>query len=110
MSEAAQTSRINIRVLFFGSARDVVSENPLEISLDSPATVATAFESLAGRFPDLKRFGRALLFAVNQEYATRDDELKDNDEMAVFPPVSGGAQIQDRTNPWKTMDTEDARS
>ena len=91
MSESAQAKRIRVRVLFFGSARDVVSENPMEISLDSPATVASAFEHLASRFPDLKRFGRSLLFAVNQEYAKRDNKLEDNDEMAVFPPVSGGA-------------------
>jgi molybdopterin synthase catalytic subunit len=32
-----------------------------------------------------------LLFAVNQEYATPDTQLKENDELAVFPPVSGGS-------------------
>jgi molybdopterin synthase catalytic subunit len=31
------------------------------------------------------------LFAVNQEYATPDTLLKENDELAVFPPVSGGS-------------------
>ncbi len=91
MSEARQTKQVRVRVLFFGSARDVVSENPLEISLDCAATVGSAFETLVIRFPDLKRFGRSLLFAVNQEYATRDNELHEGDEMAIFPPVSGGA-------------------
>jgi molybdopterin synthase catalytic subunit len=32
-----------------------------------------------------------LLYAVNQEYATRDTELADGDEVALIPPVSGGA-------------------
>jgi molybdopterin synthase catalytic subunit len=32
-----------------------------------------------------------LLFAVNQEYATPDTQLQENDELAVFPPVSGGS-------------------
>jgi MoaE-MoaD fusion protein len=84
-------NQISIRVLFFGAARDVVDTNPLDISLDAPATVGSAFRHLAGRFAQLEQFGRSLLFAVNHEYATPDTQLKENDELAVFPPVSGGA-------------------
>jgi molybdopterin synthase catalytic subunit len=85
------TDAVKVRVLFFGAARDVVDQNPLEISLAAPATVATAFQSLVAKFAELERFGRSLLFAVNQEYATPDTMLKENDELAVFPPVSGGS-------------------
>jgi len=81
---------ITIRVLFFGAARDVVGENSLSLEIDTPATVSLAFQRLIERFPGLERFGRSLLFAVNQEYATLDTDLKDNDELAIFPPVSGG--------------------
>src|SRR5215510_16291274 len=83
---------MNIRVLFFGAARDAVEANQLEIVVEEPATVASAFQSLKERFSKLERFGRSLLFAVNQEYATQDTQLKENDELAVFPPVSGGSQ------------------
>src|SRR5215207_1125245 len=82
---------VKIRVLFFGAARDAVNANTLEISLAAPATVSTAFRNLVDRFSGLERFGRSLLFAVNQEYATPDTVLKENDELAVFPPVSGGS-------------------
>jgi len=82
---------VKISVLFFGAARDVVDTNPLEISLDAPATVSSAFQKLSQRYSELERFGRSLLFAVNQEYATPDTLLKENDELAVFPPVSGGS-------------------
>jgi molybdopterin synthase catalytic subunit len=82
---------VKIRVLFFGAARDAVGSNPVEISLDAPATVQSAYQSLVERFSGLERFGRSLLFAVNQEYATRETLLEENDELAVFPPVSGGA-------------------
>ena len=85
------SERVSIRVLFFGAARDVVEANTLEISLDGPATVGTAFRHLVERFAHLERFGRSLLFAVNEEYATQDTPLKENDELAVFPPVSGGS-------------------
>ena len=85
------TNAVNIRVLFFGAARDAVEANQLDLALEAPATVASAFQSLKTRFSMLERFGRSLLFAVNQEYATPDTELKENDELAVFPPVSGGS-------------------
>lgn len=83
--------QVSIRVLFFGAARDVVDANQLDLLLDAPATVSSAFQNLVGRFAPLERFGRSLLFAVNQEYATPDTLLKENDELAVFPPVSGGS-------------------
>lgn len=82
---------VKIRVLFFGAARDAVDTNPLEISLDAPATVSSAFRKLSHRYSQLERFGRSLLFAVNQEYATPETLLQDDDELAVFPPVSGGS-------------------
>jgi len=84
------TDVVNIRVLFFGAARDAVEANQLDLALEAPATVSSAFQSLKSRFSTLERFGRSLLFAVNQEYATPDTQLKENDELAVFPPVSGG--------------------
>jgi len=82
---------MKIRVLFFGAARDAVEANQMDLALDEPATVSSAFQSLKTRFSKLERFGRSLLFAVNQEYATPDTQLKENDELAVFPPVSGGS-------------------
>ena len=53
--------------------------------------LAAPFRVWSTRFSQLERFGRSLLFAVNQEYATPDTLLKENDELAVFPPVSGGS-------------------
>jgi molybdopterin converting factor subunit 1 len=85
------TGQVNVRVLFFGAARDVVNENPMMLSVAAPATVSRAFHQLVQEFRTLERFGRSLLFAVNQEYATPETELKENDELAIFPPVSGGS-------------------
>ena len=76
---------ITIRVLFFGAARDVVDQNPLSLSLDGAPTVSQVFQQLVEKYRGLERFGRSLLFAVIQ-----DRVLQDNDELAIFPPVSGG--------------------
>ena len=83
--------QVKIRVLFFGAARDAVDASSMELSLDAPATVSSAFRKLAQKFSELERFGRSLLFAVNQEYATPETRLQENDELAMFPPVSGGS-------------------
>lgn len=87
-----QLRTITIHILFFGAAREVVDKNPLLLSLplNEPPNVASAFQQLVQKFSGLERFGRSLLFAVNQEYATPETELRDNDELAIFPPVSGG--------------------
>ena len=82
---------MKIRVLFFGAARDVVDQNPVSLTLEERATISQCFQKLVESYPDLERFGRSLLFAVNQEYATLDTDLKENDELAIFPPVSGGS-------------------
>jgi MoaE-MoaD fusion protein len=82
-------NEINVTVLFFGAARDIVGETEMKLSLHA-TNAATALAELLEKFPELRRFGRSLLFAVNQEYAQPDREIKDGDELAVFPPVSGG--------------------
>ena len=85
-------NEIVVKVLFFGAARDAVGNAEVDFVLKSTSTAATAFDEVLEKYPDLRRFGRSLLFAVNQEYAAADCEVHDGDELAVFPPVSGGAQ------------------
>jgi len=47
---------------------------------------------IISKYPDLKKHldQEILRFAVNQEYVVENIDLKKNDEIAVFPPVSGG--------------------
>lgn len=83
--------QIKVRVLFFGAARDAAGHSEVELSLHAPTDAANAFEQVLSTYPELRRFGRSLLFAVNQEYAPKDREVHDGDELALFPPVSGGS-------------------
>jgi molybdopterin converting factor subunit 1 len=84
--------RISVRVLFFGAAREAAGCDEVELEVSAPATAASAFEEILARYPELGRFNRSLLFAVNQEYARGNREVRAGDELALFPPVSGGAQ------------------
>jgi molybdopterin synthase catalytic subunit len=82
---------MRVKILFFGAARDAVGHGEVEFVLTGTPTAASAFAQVLEGFPDLRRFGRSLLFAVNQEYAAADREVNEGDELAVFPPVSGGS-------------------
>ena len=88
-SHSAQ--HLRVRVLFFGAARDAVGQPEVELELDRDGNSATALAQLIDKYPNLGRFGRSLLVAVNQEYARGETPLKNGDELAVFPPVSGGS-------------------
>ncbi len=59
---------------------------------EAPPTVGRLRESLAGRAPAIAELLRSghLLVAVNREYASAETLLRDGDEVALFPPVSGG--------------------
>src|SRR5439155_17421685 len=83
-------SRIHVHVLFFGAARDAAGAEEIDIELKSPATEGTARKEILSAYPELQRFGKSLLFAVNQEYAEPNREIRNGDELAIFPPVSGG--------------------
>jgi molybdopterin synthase catalytic subunit len=82
---------IKVNVLFFGAARDATGAAEAQLTLNAPHDSLSALEQVLSTYPDLRRFGNSLLLAVNQEYASANREISDGDELAVFPPVSGGA-------------------
>ena len=80
--------RVHVR-LFAVMAQDA-GTGRLDLGLDNNAGLATLREELQRRFPKL-RWPKGTMWAVNQEYAMSEREpLKEGDEVAIIPPVSGG--------------------
>jgi len=81
---------MNVRVVLFAKPRELVGQPNLELALPAGATAADAWSQLSSRY-DLGPLPRSFRCAVNSEYAGWNDPLKEGDELAVIPPVSGGA-------------------
>ena len=86
------TSKMKIKVLFFASARELVGDSMTELDVDSPTTTAAVVDLLCERFPKLSLIRTTIAIAVNRIYTKLSEpvELKDGDEVAFLPPISGG--------------------
>jgi molybdopterin synthase catalytic subunit/molybdopterin converting factor small subunit len=82
---------VQIRVLFFGVLKEIVGRADEAATLNEGATVRELFELYQERFPILTHHCASMLFSRNREFAGPDDVLRDGDEVAFLPPVSGGA-------------------
>ncbi len=80
---------MNVDVLFFGQCREIVGAGRAAVEVATP-TAAGVVEAVRGRFPGLGALDGKLLIAVNEDYAKPDDAVRPGDEVAIFPPVSGG--------------------
>ena len=80
---------MKIRTLFFGIAKDIVGHSSKIIELKKKTTIGQFQVYLTEEYNDLKGVNN-FAFAVNEEYATSDHQINENDTVAVIPPVSGG--------------------
>lgn len=83
---------MKISVRLFSILRERAGASELSLELPAGATVADALAELAGREGLGDALSRtAVAAAVNREYAERTSALSEGDELALVPPVSGGA-------------------
>ena len=97
---------MRIEILYFGVLRDLAGGAEETVELEEGATVGDLIETLRGRTSDAlrsnsagaeaecgldERLWRSLAVAVNREYASLGAVLREGDEIALLPPVSGGS-------------------
>lgn len=79
-----------ITVRLFARLREIAGAPELTVVVPERATVQDAWQSLAERFPALAAYAGTVSCAVNEDYARMNAALKNGDEVAFLPPVSGG--------------------
>lgn len=79
-----------IRVLYFGVLKDVFHVESESVDLPEGATAGAALRFLRERTSNEDAPWNSLAMAVNREYATVTTALREGDELALLPPVSGG--------------------
>lgn len=81
---------MTVRVLMFASLAQRMGARELALGLAEGATVADAMRELSSRTPSFAQVEPTIAAAVNMEYVPRTRPLRDGDELALIPPVSGG--------------------
>lgn len=80
---------MKIDLLLFGITKDIIGGNSYKIELPENATVGDLRASLTSEYPKLEKL-KSIMVAVNNEYSQDDQQIKETDEIALIPPVSGG--------------------
>jgi molybdopterin converting factor subunit 1 len=81
---------MSLHILFFASLADVTGMRETHVETAGFTDVHSVFEKFAKDFPALASYRASILCAVNSEFARPESRVHDGDEIAFFPPVSGG--------------------
>ena len=80
---------MTIKILLFGITTDLLKTSGLELEVSNNSSVADFKQILVDKYPVLENIN-SYAIAVNESYASDTDILKENDVVAIIPPVSGG--------------------
>ena len=77
---------MKIHVKYFASVRDLMGTESKDLDIDKSLSVYELWKDLTVKLNVTKD----VLIAVNHKYVDKDFKLNDGDEVAYFPPVTGG--------------------
>ena len=81
---------MRVRVKFFAYTREITGRKEMEIDVKETARLGDILDILVEKFPALERYRDEIKMAINHEYAPLETALRERDEVAILPPVSGG--------------------
>lgn len=82
---------MRVKVLFFGMLKDVVGRSEDQVEIPENGRLGGIFDHYAERFPRIREMAGSIVLAQNHEFADSSAVVKEGDEIAFLPPVSGGA-------------------
>ncbi len=82
---------MRVQVRLFAAYREIVGTGELTWTAESGTTLGGFVDTFLHRHPRLAPHRGSMLLAVNQAFADPSTVLQEGDEVALLPPVSGGA-------------------
>ncbi len=82
---------MHVTIRLFARLRELAGASDLTRELPEGSSAGDAWNALITEFPAMADYTRAISCAVNEDYARLTAALKDGDEVAFLPPVSGGS-------------------
>ena len=82
---------MDLNVRLFATLRDRAGQNSVRVHVSSPATVQDLVEAIEVAYPKLAPSLPTVLVAIDKNFAFPDTLIEEGSEVALFPPVSGGA-------------------
>jgi molybdopterin converting factor subunit 1 len=83
---------VHVTVRLFARLRELAGTSELRREVADGSTAMDVWNGLSEEFPPLAGYTRAISVAVNEEYARLSASVRDGDEVAFLPPVSGGSE------------------
>jgi len=81
---------MQVRVLYLGMLKEMAGREKEIVQLSDDSRLSDLYAQLQQRIPELNELRGGIALAVNYEYSDGQTILRDNDEVALIPPVSGG--------------------
>lgn len=82
---------ITLEVRLFATLKSKVGTDRVQITIEEPATLTTLIQAMSEAYPSAAQNLTASVAAINHDFAFADTPIKAGDEVALFPPVSGGS-------------------
>ncbi len=81
-----------MKIKYFAWIKDITNKDEEVINTNSPKNIEQLKKILCKLYPELKKHivSDVLRYAINMEYVSTNKNLETTDEIAIFPPVSGG--------------------
>ncbi|MDX1940357.1 MAG: MoaD/ThiS family protein [Saprospiraceae bacterium] len=80
---------MQVKILAFGVAKDIVGSRQFDFAISDHTTVEALRKNLHTQYPALEKLA-SMAIAVNGEYASDEVIISSGDEVVLIPPVSGG--------------------
>ncbi len=81
---------MEIQIRLFATLKDRIGREIISVQIPDGASVADLLQAVAETYPALQPYLSSTVVAINHEFAFPEDGLRPGDEVALFPPVSGG--------------------